>query len=166
MQNEQMKQPMERSTLPSDRWRVSVGVCVKCAEGGKVCVKEVARKRGWRQGCGVLEGELSKNSSGENTHMSLCVLAVLLPGFSAVLHERDWCTSQQGQCAVWLSVSGRVACAHQLPQCVCVCPPHSEMCTVEANGKCTIAFCKYSFIILTINWGRKRKYQCKNVPYM
>lgn len=101
-------------------WQVTcVCTCVCWSKGG-VCVKEVASKRGWKQGCSLSGGKLSKNSSGENTHMPLCVLAVLWPDFSTVLHERDWCTSQRGQCAVWLSVSERLASAQQLPQCVCV----------------------------------------------
>lgn len=62
-------------------------VCVQCVggwDGGVcVCVKEVASKRRCSQGWGLSEGRLSKNS----THMPLCVVAVLWPDRSALLHR-------------------------------------------------------------------------------
>lgn len=62
----------------------------------------------------VFEEESSVKIPLGQTHMPLCVLAVLWPDFSAALHERDWCTSQRGQCAIRLYLSERLAGARQL----------------------------------------------------
>lgn len=133
-----IKPPLEVGALHPDRWRVSVGVC---AGGVKVCVKEVPSKGSWRQGCG-LSGESSVKIPLGETHTCHSVFRRFLwPDFCAALHERDWCTSQRGQCAVRLSVSGRLSSAPQLPLCVCVfvCHPNN---TVGSNvsSKCFIYY--------------------------
>lgn len=144
---------MQPCTLHPDRWRVSVGVCVGVS-GRKKCVLKRWQVKEAEGRDVVFEGEtLSKNSSGENTHMPLCVLAVLWFAFSAVLHDGDWCTSQKGQCVVFLSVSGRLASAPQLSQYSTCCRGRSEIC------KYTVGLIPQGLFLCPIcslaTWGKK-----------
>lgn len=103
--------------LYSDRWRARVYVW-------RICVLGRWQEKAAEGRDGVFQEERSvKIPLGEKTHMPLCAVDVLRLGFNTELHERDWCSSQPGQCAVWPSVSGWMASAHQLHYYITICAP-------------------------------------------